>query len=56
MAKITNGRVVAEVPDEKAAHYCLMMGYKLVEETPDVEIVEPLRPKRGRPAKKVPND
>jgi hypothetical protein len=56
MAKITNGRVVAEVPDEKAAHYCLMTGFHLMEEAANVEIVEPPRPKRGRPSKKVQND
>jgi hypothetical protein len=54
MAKITNGRVVAEVADDKVAHYCLMTGFRLVEENAHVEVEESPKPKRGRP-KKVSN-
>ncbi len=51
MAKLTNGRVVVEVPDEKAEHYALFMGYKIVDEFPMEEVEETPKPKRGRPRK-----
>lgn len=51
--KLTNGRVVIEVRDDKAAHYALFLGYSIMDETPtDPEPVvpEPRKP-RGRPRK-----
>lgn len=54
MAKITNGKVLAEVPDERAEFLCLMTGFRLVEEQSN-EVVETPKPKRGRP-RKVQND
>lgn len=52
MAKITNGRVVAEVPDDKADHYCLMTGFYIMNDEPtDVLEVEIPKPRRGRPRK-----
>lgn len=55
MAKISNGRLVIEVPDDKALHYCLAMGYHIVQdEAPEVEVVNtPTAPRRGRPPKKA---
>lgn len=56
MTKISNGRVVIEVPDEKAFHYCTSMGYHIVQdETPEEVPLEETRvtPKRGRPPKKA---
>lgn len=53
MAKLTNGRVTMEVPDEKAQHYANMTGYKIVSEDPkqpEPEVPEPRKP-RGRPRK-----
>lgn len=54
MAKISNGRVNIEVPDEKALHYCTSMGYHIVKDEVEEEV--PLvetraTPKRGRPRK-----
>jgi hypothetical protein len=56
VAKISNGRVVIEVPDEKALHYCTSMGYHIVKDESAEEV--PLQetrvtPKRGRPRKEV---
>lgn len=53
MARITNGRVVAEVSDEKAQHYCNMTGFRIMqEETPAKEEVTTQTPRRrGRPKK-----
>ena len=53
MAKLTNGRVTMEVRDDKADHYALMTGYRVVRDEPqEVEAVEEApRPKRGRPRK-----
>lgn len=55
MAKITNGRVVAEVPDNKADHYCLMTGFHIMhEETVVEEQITTQAPKRrGRPKKET---
>lgn len=55
MAKITNGRVVAEVPDNKADHYCLMTGFYIMQdETPVQEQTTTPAPKRrGRPKKET---
>lgn len=61
MARLTNGRVVIEVNDEKASHYALFLGYKIMEDPkdpkqpedpkkPDPDIPEPRKP-RGRPRK-----
>lgn len=52
MAKLTNGRVIMEVRDDKAEHYALMTGYHIIRDEPQVEeVVEPPKPKRGRPRK-----
>lgn len=54
MAKISNGRVSIEVPDEKALHYCTSMGYHIVKDEVEEEVplVETrVTPKRGRPRK-----
>ena len=54
MAKISNGNVTIEVPDEKAFKYCMAMGYHIVQdETPEVEAEKPVAPRRGRPPKKA---
>lgn len=54
MTKISNGRVVIEVPDEKAQHYCTSMGYHIVkDEVQSEEATKPVAPKRGRPPKKA---
>lgn len=54
MAKISNGRVVIEVPDEKALHYCTSMGYHIVkEEVEEAQAEAPVAPRRGRPPKKA---
>ena len=51
MAKLTNGRVVMEVRDDRAEHYALMTGYKIVRDEPEQVEVEAPKPKRGRPRK-----
>lgn len=54
MAKLTNGRVIMEVRDDKAEHYALITGYHIVrDESPQVEVAEAPKPKRGRPPKKA---
>lgn len=54
MAKISNGNVVIEVPDEKAFKYCMAMGYHIVQdEMPNEEAPKPVAPRRGRPPKKA---
>ncbi len=54
MAKISNGRVTIEVPDDKALHYCTSMGYHIVnDEKPEVVEDEKPAPRRGRPPKKA---
>lgn len=53
--KLTNGRVVIEVADDKVEHYALMMGYHIVKDEPEeveVDIPAPRKP-RGRPRKVV---
>ena len=53
--KLTNGRVVIEVADDKVEHYALMMGYHIVkdpEPEEEVFVPEPRKP-RGRPRKVV---
>jgi hypothetical protein len=51
MAKLTNGRVVMEVRDDKAEHYALMTGYKIIQDEPAEVVEEAPKPKRGRPRK-----
>lgn len=58
MAKISNGNVVIEVPDDKAFKYCMAMGYHIVkDEAAEAEVpvadtrTAPVR--RGRPPKKA---
>lgn len=54
MAKISNGTIVIEVPDEKAFHYCLSMGYHIVkDEVVEEQAPTPVAPRRGRPPKKA---
>lgn len=52
MAKLTNGRTVCFVPDEKAHKLASIMGMRIVEETP-VEVEAPKPARRGRPPKKA---
>lgn len=52
MAKLTNGRVTVEVPDEKASRFAAAMGYKIVDDTEaEKKVEETPKPKRGRPRK-----
>lgn len=53
MAKLTNGRVIMEVRDDKAEHYALMTGYHIIRDEPQAapETTEAPKPKRGRPRK-----
>lgn len=52
MAKLTNGRVIMEVRDDKAEHYALMTGFQIVHEVQAEEVETPkVAPKRGRPRK-----
>lgn len=58
MAKLTNGRAIVEVPDERAVELAWKMGYKImVDPVPDdedeVEEIKIPRPRRGRPPKKA---
>lgn len=53
MARLTNGRVIMEVRDDKAEHYALMTGYKIIQDAPqepEPVVPEPRKP-RGRPRK-----
>lgn len=53
--RLTNGKVIVEVPDHKAEFLSVTMGYRIMDETPEVEeVVEAApKPKRGRPPKKA---
>lgn len=53
MVKLTNGRVIVEVPEDKAAKYALIMGYRIMDDAPEKQVEEAPKPKRGRPAKKA---
>jgi hypothetical protein len=54
VAKLTNGRVIMEVRDDKAEHYALITGYHIVRDEPEqAEVVDAPKPKRGRPPKKA---
>lgn len=55
--RLTNGKVIVEVPDHKAEFLSVTMGYRIMDETPEVEeVVEAAaapKPRRGRPPKKA---
>lgn len=54
MAKLSNGRVIIEVRDDKAEHYALFMGYHIVrDERAKEEAPVAPKPRRGRPPKKA---
>lgn len=51
MAKLTNGKTIVEVADERAHELALKMGYRIVTDPqPQPPIPEPRKP-RGRPKK-----
>lgn len=53
--RLTNGKVIVEVPDHKAQFLAVTMGYKIMDETPEPPVVVEAAPKprRGRPPKKA---
>lgn len=53
MARLTNGKIIVEVPDEKAGNYALIMGYRIMDDEPEKQVEQAPKPKRGRPPKKA---
>lgn len=53
--RLTNGKVIVEVPDHKAEFLAVTMGYRIMDESPAAkEVVEAApKPRRGRPPKKA---
>lgn len=49
--RLTNGKVIVEVPDHKAEFLAVTLGYTIMDDTPQVEAAP--KPKRGRPPKKA---
>jgi hypothetical protein len=49
--KLTNGKIVVEVPDHKADKFCAILDMYKFDDTSE-ETVKPT-PRRGRPPKKV---